>query len=48
VRLFGENFGWTLRQLGPEMGSYVLVHTGPTDEKGMPQDLAVINGPKAT
>jgi len=26
------------------LGSYVLIHTGPTDEKGMPQDNAFING----
>jgi uncharacterized protein len=43
-RFYGENFGWTLHQLGPEMGNYVLVQTGPTDEKGMPQDKAFING----
>jgi predicted enzyme related to lactoylglutathione lyase len=43
-KFYSENFGWKLTQLGPEMGSYVLVHTGPTDEKGMPQDRAFING----
>jgi predicted enzyme related to lactoylglutathione lyase len=43
-RFYSENFGWKLNQLGPEMGNYVLVHTGPTDEKGMPQDKAFING----
>jgi predicted enzyme related to lactoylglutathione lyase len=43
-KFYGENFGWKLNQLGPEMGSYVLIHTGPTDEKGMPQDKAFING----
>lgn len=26
------------------LGSYVLIHTGPSDEKGMPQDKAFING----
>jgi len=26
------------------MGNYVLVHTGPTDEKGMPQERAFFNG----
>ena len=43
-RFYSENFGWKLNQLGPEMGNYVLVHTGPTDDKGMPQDRAFING----
>jgi hypothetical protein len=43
-KFYGENFGWKLNQLGPEMGNYVLVQTGPTDDKGMPQDKAFING----
>src|SRR5262245_46709911 len=43
-KFYSENFGWKLNQLGPEMGNYVLVQTGPTDEKGMPQDKAFING----
>ena len=43
-KFYSENFGWKLNQLGPEMGNYVLVHTGPTDEEGMPQDKAFING----
>ena len=43
-KFYRDNFGWKLTQLGPEMGSYVLVHTGPTDDKGMPQENAFING----
>ena len=43
-KFYSENFGWKLNQLGPEMGNYVLVHTGPTDADGMPQDRAFING----
>ena len=43
-KFYSENFGWKLNQFGPEMGNYVLVHTGPTDDKGMPQDKAFING----
>jgi uncharacterized protein len=43
-KFYSENFGWTLNQLGPDMGNYVLVHTGPTDEQGMPEDRAFING----
>jgi predicted enzyme related to lactoylglutathione lyase len=43
-KFYSENFGWKLSQLGPEMGNYVLVQTGPTDEQGMPQDRAFING----
>jgi predicted enzyme related to lactoylglutathione lyase len=43
-KFYGENFGWKLNQFGPEMGNNVVVHTGPTDDKGMPQDKAFING----
>ena len=43
-KFYSENFGWKLNQLGPEVGNYVLVQTGPTDDKGMPQDKAFING----
>jgi predicted enzyme related to lactoylglutathione lyase len=43
-KFYSENFGWKLNQLGPEMGNYVLVHTGPSDQQGMPQDRAFING----
>ena len=43
-KFYSENFGWKLNQMGPEVGNYVLVHTGPTDDKGMPQDRAFING----
>ena len=43
-KFYSENFGWKLTQFGPEMGNYVLAQTGPTDENGMPQDKAFING----
>ena len=43
-KFYSDNFGWKLTQFGPEMGHYVLAQTGPTDENGMPQDKAFING----
>jgi predicted enzyme related to lactoylglutathione lyase len=43
-KFYSENFDWKLNELGPEMGHYVLVHTGPTDEQGMPRELGFING----
>jgi predicted enzyme related to lactoylglutathione lyase len=43
-KFYGEIFGWKLNQMGPEMGNYVLAHTGPTDEQGMPEEKAFING----
>ncbi|HVZ11111.1 MAG TPA: VOC family protein [Candidatus Paceibacterota bacterium] len=43
-KFYAENFGWNLIQSGPEFGNYVVVQTGPTDAKGMPQESAFING----
>ena len=43
-KFYSENFGWKLNQLGPEVGNYELVQTGPTDEQGMPQDRGFVNG----
>jgi predicted enzyme related to lactoylglutathione lyase len=43
-KFYKENFGWNLIQFGPEMGHYVLAHTGPTDPQGMVQDKGFING----
>lgn len=37
-------FGWHTQHLGPEMGNYVLVQTGETDEKGMLKEPGRING----
>ncbi|MBS1902378.1 MAG: VOC family protein [Bacteroidetes bacterium] len=37
-------FGWQTQQLGEEMGSYVLVTTTETDEKGMVKTPGTING----
>ena len=43
-KFYSDNFGWKLNQLGADLGNYVLVHTGPTDDKGMPQGNGFING----
>jgi uncharacterized protein len=43
-KFYQDNFGWNLIQMGPDMGNCVLAHTGPTDEQGMVQDKAFING----
>jgi hypothetical protein len=37
-------FGWQTKQLGPEMGEYVLVTTTEVDEKMMPKKPGAING----
>ena len=36
--------GWTLQQLGAEMGNYVVAQTAETDEKGMVKTPGTING----
>jgi len=37
-------FGWNTKQLGEEMGSYVLVTTTESDENGFPKEAGRING----
>jgi hypothetical protein len=37
-------FGWQTKQLGPEMGNYVLVQTTETAENGFPKEPGRING----
>lgn len=43
-KFYSEIFGWKMNDMGPVYGDYTVVHTGPSDEKGMPQDNAFING----
>lgn len=43
-RFYTTVFGWTMQQLGPEMGEYVMAHTTETDAKGMVQTPGAING----
>lgn len=44
AEFYTKAFGWKARQLGPEMGEYVLVQTTETDENGMPMEAGRING----
>lgn len=45
MRKFYESaFGWQTRQLGPEMGEYVLATTTETDGNGMIKAPGAING----
>ena len=41
---YTQAFGWDAKQLGPEMGEYVVVQTTETDEKGMVKNPGTING----
>jgi predicted enzyme related to lactoylglutathione lyase len=43
-KFYADNFGWKMQQMGSEFGNYIILQTGPTDEKGMPQRSAFING----
>ena len=41
---YTEAFGWNMKQLGGEMGSYILAGTTETDEKNMVKVPGAING----
>jgi predicted enzyme related to lactoylglutathione lyase len=44
VNFYAKAFGWKTRNLGPDMGNYVLVTTAESDTKGMPSKPGQING----
>lgn len=37
-------FGWQTKQMGPEMGNYVVVMTTESDKNGRPKEPGAING----
>ncbi len=41
---YEKTFGWSMEQLGHEMGDYLLANTTKTDEKGMAKNPGAING----
>ena len=41
---YSKVFGWEMKQLGPEMGNYLLAHTAETDENNMVKTPGAING----
>ena len=43
-KFYVDNFGWKMNVMSGEYGNYVILQTGPTDEKGMPERPAFING----
>lgn len=43
TNFYARAFGWQTKQLGPEMGEYVVVTTTESDEKG-PKKPGAING----
>ena len=44
TKFYAEVFGWQMRQMGPEMGEYVLAGTTEVDDKQMPKQVGRING----
>lgn len=44
AQFYGSAFGWQAHKLGPEMGNYVTVATGETDENRMLKKPGMING----
>ena len=44
VKFYTQVFHWKANEMGPEMGNYVVVHTGETDTNGMPSKPGFING----
>lgn len=44
IEFYTKVFGWKAQQLGPEMGNYVTVQTGETDENRMLKKPGMING----
>lgn len=43
-KFYSDTFGWRMRQMGPEMGNYVVAHTAETDDAGMVKTPGTING----
>jgi predicted enzyme related to lactoylglutathione lyase len=44
VKFYQTVFGWSTREMGPEMGNYVVAQTTETDENGMVLAKGAING----
>jgi predicted enzyme related to lactoylglutathione lyase len=44
VKFYETVFGWKTRQMGSDMGNYVVAQTTETDEQGMVQTKGAING----
>ena len=43
-KFYSEVFGWNMRQMGPDMGEYIVAQTTETDKDGMVQTKGAING----
>jgi predicted enzyme related to lactoylglutathione lyase len=43
-KFYSSTFGWNMKQMGPEMGNYVVAQTTETDAEGMVKTPGNING----
>lgn len=41
---YSNVFGWEMKQMGEDMGNYLIAQTTETDEKGMVKTAGAING----
>jgi len=44
AEFYTKAFGWKSQMLGADMGEYVVMQTGETDDKGMLKEKGMING----
>lgn len=44
IKFYETVFGWETKQMGPQMGNYVLANTTETDKDGMVKTPGTING----
>ncbi len=44
AEFYSKAFGWETKELGPQMGDYMLASTTESDEKGWSKTAGVING----
>jgi len=44
AKFYEHVFGWGMKQMGAEMGDYILATTSPVDAKGMHKKKGAING----
>ena len=43
-KFYTDVFGWEMKQMGSEMGNYLMAQTTETDEQGMVKTPGAING----
>ncbi len=43
-KFYRETFNWNMKEMGPDMGGYVVAQTAETDEGGMVKTPGTING----